>query len=109
VINIIASLLFSYLILQDSPYGTEEEKDIQATPAKQWLDVKRFRGKNSDQSRGVLWYYLRVMYIIFRVVYCFDTGSLASIGIDIPYTGTGRLVFGSVFLGVRKFLADVMV
>ncbi len=27
----------------------------------------------------------------------FDTGSLAGIGIDIPFTGTGRLVFRSVF------------
>ncbi len=32
-----------------------------------------------------------------RVVYCFDTGSLAGIGIDIPYTGTGGSVFRSVF------------
>jgi hypothetical protein len=44
-----------------------------------------------------------------RVVYRFDTGSLVGIGIDIPYTGTGRLVFWSVFLGVSKILADVMV
>ncbi len=32
-----------------------------------------------------------------RVVYCFYTGSLAGIGIDIPYTGTGQSVFRSVF------------
>jgi hypothetical protein len=32
-----------------------------------------------------------------RVVYRVDTGSLAGIGIDIPYTGTGRSVFRSVF------------
>ncbi len=32
-----------------------------------------------------------------RVVYHFDTDSLAGIGIDIPYAGTGRLVFWSVF------------
>ncbi len=43
------------------------------------------------------------------VVYRFDTGSLAGIGIDIPYTGTGWSVFWSVFLGVSKILADVMV
>jgi hypothetical protein len=35
--------------------------------------------------------------VLNRVVYCFDTGSLARIGIDIPYTGTGRSVFWSVF------------
>jgi hypothetical protein len=34
---------------------------------------------------------------ISRVVYHFDTGSLAGIGIDIPYTGTGWLVFWLVF------------
>ncbi len=44
-----------------------------------------------------------------RIVYRFDTGSLAGIGIDIPYTGTGRLVFRLVFPGVSKILADVMV
>jgi hypothetical protein len=32
-----------------------------------------------------------------RVVYHFDTGSLAGIGIDIPHSGTGRLVFQLVF------------
>ncbi len=47
--------------------------------------------------------------VTIRVVYHFDTGSLASIGIDIPYTGTGWSVFRSVFLGVGKILADVMV
>jgi hypothetical protein len=47
--------------------------------------------------------------MFLRVVYCFDTGSLASIGIDIPYTGTGWSVFRLVFLGVSKILADVMV
>jgi hypothetical protein len=31
------------------------------------------------------------------VVYRFDTGSLAGIGIDIPYNGTGWSVFWSVF------------
>ncbi len=35
--------------------------------------------------------------MISRVGYRFDTGSLASIGIDIPYTGAGRSVFWSVF------------
>ncbi len=49
------------------------------------------------------------MYVSTRVVYHFDTGSLAGIGIDIPYTGTGRSVFRSVFPGVSKILADVMV
>jgi hypothetical protein len=44
------------------------------------------------------------MKVINRVVYCFYTGSLASIGIYIPYTGTW-----SVFLDVSKILADVMV
>jgi hypothetical protein len=44
-----------------------------------------------------------------RVVYYFNTGSLAGVGTDIPYTGTGRLVFRLVFLGVSKILADVMV
>jgi hypothetical protein len=32
-----------------------------------------------------------------RVVYHFDTGSLAGIGIDISYTGTGLSVFWLVF------------
>ncbi len=44
-----------------------------------------------------------------RVVYHFNTGSLASIGIDIPYAGTRWLVFWLVFLGVSKILADVMI
>ncbi len=44
-----------------------------------------------------------------RVVYHFYTGSLAGIGIDIPYTGTRWSVFLSVFLGVSKILADVIV
>jgi hypothetical protein len=38
-----------------------------------------------------------------RVVYHFDTGSLAGIGIDTPYTGTGWSVFWSVFPGVSNF------
>jgi hypothetical protein len=46
---------------------------------------------------------------IIRVVYRFYTGSLAGIGIDIPYTGTRWLVFRSVFLGVSKILADIMI
>jgi hypothetical protein len=39
----------------------------------------------------------RFMNTTTRVVYRFDTGSLAGIGIDIPYTGTGRSVFLLVF------------
>jgi hypothetical protein len=35
--------------------------------------------------------------VITRVVYHFDTGSLAGIGIDIPYTGTGWSVIRLVF------------
>ena len=44
-----------------------------------------------------------------RVVYRFDTGNFFGIGIDIPYTGTGWSVFQSVFPGVSKILAGVMV
>ncbi len=49
------------------------------------------------------------MSVFYRVVHHFDTGSLAGIDIDIPCTGTGRSVFWSVFPGVSKILADVMV
>ncbi len=41
-------------------------------------------------------------YSTTRVVYRFGIGSLASIGIDIPYTGTGRLVFWSVFWALEN-------
>ncbi len=50
----------------------------------------------------------RIMYKN-KVVYRFYTGSLAGIGIDIPYAGTRRSVFWLVFLGVSKILADVMI
>jgi hypothetical protein len=61
------------------------------------LEARRPRGNFSYKA------------ILGRVVYRFDTGSLAGIGIDILYTGTGRSVFWSVFPGVSKILADVMV
>ena len=45
-----------------------------------------------------------------RVVYRFDTGNFFGIGIDIPYyTDTGWSVFRSVFPGVSKISAGVMV
>jgi hypothetical protein len=51
-----------------------------------------------------------IAYVISRVVYHLDTGSLAGIDIDIPYTGTaGRLVIRLVFPGVSKILAYAMV
>jgi hypothetical protein len=37
-----------------------------------------------------------------RVVYRFYTGSLAGIGIDIPYTGAGWSVFWLVFLALKN-------
>ena len=40
-----------------------------------------------------------------RVVYRFDTGRFFGIGIGIPYTGTGWLVFRSVFLGELALLS----
>jgi hypothetical protein len=55
------------------------------------------------------WIGKSVLIVPNRVVYCFDTGILAGIGIDIPYTGTGQSVFWLVFPGVSKILADVMV
>jgi hypothetical protein len=47
--------------------------------------------------------YIHTLFI--RVVYRFDTGSFFGIGIGIPYTGTGWLVFRSVFPGVLALLS----
>ncbi len=55
-------------------------------------------GKTSAQIDSGIW----ILPHIFRVGYRFDTGSLASIGIDIPYTGAGRSVFWSVFWALKN-------